>query len=196
MNLSNLDLINSYRETKDNSYLAELIEKNKPLIYKRMQDFKIRWSDFDDAFQGCLERLLSSIDSYDSKKSKFSTFVYMLTTSECIAFIGKSNRTGLVGIKDCWGESLKYNKSGYKPTFMEPSSDPEDVTSDLYWELDELKKVISTLPRHEQSLINRSYNQKMSFVEIGRELGITKQAVYQKILGIQNKLKKKLNNRI
>ena len=72
---------------------------------------------------------------------------------------------------------------------MEPSSDPEDVTSDLYWELDELKKVISTLPRHEQSLINRSYNQKMSFVEIGRELGITKQAVYQKILGIQNKLK-------
>ena len=163
----------------DDSALACILTRYKPLlksaVYKHYNDS----FDYDDMYQEATLGLVKAIKHYDSTKGVFSAFAKLCVESELLSYIRslqkKSNipANNLVELKD---------------ELHMPLSDPQEIYIKRE-EVDNIKaKIKDSLSDFEYSIIHH-YILGKSYEEIADELGVTVKSVDNAIQRIRRKLK-------
>ena len=146
----------------------KLIEDNLKLVYHTVHKYYPAYATDEDIIQCGMLGLCKAADKWDETKSKFSTFACMCVINEIRQeFRRRAKHQGIL--------SLDYevdSEDGEKSSFGNCIASEDKV------ELIDFTIDIQRLSKREQEICEFC-KQGMTFAEIGRKLGISRQAVWK-----------------
>ena len=89
-NTKQTELLISYRESKDNKKLTELMQGCDKLIEVIVSRFDNQYRD--DLIQECRLKILLKLDSFNPGKGKLHSFLSTVLNNHCITYIAKNSR--------------------------------------------------------------------------------------------------------
>ena len=162
-----------------NKSTDELIQENENLVHFVLQrKYPTRAND-DDAIQSGLIGLWKAIQQYEPERNiKFSTYAYRCISNEILTFIRKESRQTQL-------------------TLMPLTDDVEDSNQLPKYDMqqEEQLSLIDALTYtdallDEDKFLLRLYLEGYSVTDVGKILGITKQAVCARMIRIRNTVRK------
>jgi len=148
-------LIEKYRSTKDQSYLATLFERYMTQVYGSCMSYYKNTADAEDAVMEIYEKLVVKILSSDIKY--FKSWLYTVTRNHCLEKLRKtSNRAD--------------KKSQAELMYYDDLVHPDDVDKES--ELGILEGCIEKLENKQKQCVSKFYYDKKSYAEIGKELDL------------------------
>lgn len=124
-NEKTIELLNKYKENKDNSVLEEIIMGNMKLILSVIKKFANRCDNQDDLFQiGCIG-LIKAINNFDTNYNlKFSTYAVPMIIGEIKRYLRDNTPVRISRqIKDLAYKSLKAKEEYMELNNKEPSDE-------------------------------------------------------------------------
>ena len=179
------DLVFNFIQTRDSYSFVELISRHKGIIHGAISKFSaLKEHEREDVYQDSVLRILESIPRFNIGSSKFSTWAYSCAKNASMHQLSENRKRGFL-IKAS-------QQSDTEPiSFLERKG----PTVENFWENDkfldgeELKKARSSLTLDENQLLVWAYDEGLSYPEIGKKLGKSRQAVYSKLIKIYGKLR-------
>ncbi len=148
-------------------------EKYSGLMHYVVSGILENQNDVEECISDICMKVWNSIESYSSKKSKFSTWLTVIARNTALNYLRK--KTG--------HEELNEENAVH--------SSPEDDVLRRE-QAEELKRAISFLSSDEQHIFYRKYYYLQQTAQIAAELGITERSVEGKLYRIRKKLQTKL----
>jgi len=174
--------------SKINSILSELeveiLNEHSGLIYSIAKKFYTR--DLDDLISVGQSELLTSIDSYDSTKSKFSTYVYQRIRN---AMRDELPNHSVINISTYARERKLFMPKYHNIDKLELAHYDNHSTIDRV----KIRNAFKTILGDHYTSILLKYQDGFSFAEIGEEFGIDKRKVEISYWNCMAKLKKNKN---
>lgn len=163
---------------------VEILNEYSGLIYTIAKKFYTR--DFADLISVGQSELLSSIDSYDESKSKFSTYVYQRIRN---AMRDELPSHSVINISTYARERKLFMPKYHNIDKVELAHYDNHSTIDCL----KIRNAFKTILGSHYTDILIKYQEGFSFAEIGEELGIDKRKVENSYWTCMAKLKKNKN---
>lgn len=160
----------------DRDYEGILYSRYYPKVYSRCYSFAKNTDDAFDMTQEILLKALSHLDSFGGN-SKFSTWLYSITTNYCITYTSKKSRR-------------YYDDMNAAHQVLEEGMDEEDYKERVRWEALEsnLDEFLDLLPEEERQLLVLKYRMNYSVKELQKELDLSASAVKMRLLRARIKM--------
>ena len=162
------EIIILYKEGNKEVF-KELIDKYTTPLF----NFTARLTDKDNAqdiVQDVFIKIWKKLDSFDTSKSSFKTWIFTVTKNSIIDFWRKNKIPG--GEKKILSFSDIEN-SNYDFPFSENIKDTEILPDEALSKLEDtefLSKLINNLPENYKTVLILHYQEEMTFMEIGEIL--------------------------
>ena len=165
---------------KLNDEQRKLVEQNHNLIYSAMKDFGIHRKNFDDYYDVAAIGLCKAVICFDISKGTFSTFAYTYIYSELKKQIRDDNALFRKSNKNSVSYDEKISKQEDSNTYAKDILlVDENFEKNLILTLS-FKDKLETISNIDKKIIMLTvcgYTQE----EIGKILGVTKQAIQQRV---------------
>lgn len=177
------ELIEKIRNPESRNYgFNLLVREYQEKIYWHVRQMVIDHDDANDVVQEVFVKVWKNLERFRGD-SKLYTWVYRISTNECLNFLGKKRRKYMVS----WGTAEK-----------ELSNKIDDSA---YIEGDEvqrkLQKALLKLPDKQRLVFNMKYFEEMKYEEIceitGTSVGALKASYHHAVKKIEQSLKDELN---
>ena len=186
------DLVEQYIETKNPDAFTELISRHSRIIYSAISKFEgLKFHEKEDVYQDSVLRILESIPRFNMESSKFSTWVYSCAKNASMHQISENKKRGFL---------LKPTQlnNGDSMSFLEKKGPTVENMwdNDTFLDCKELENARLKLTEDENQLLTWAYDRKISYPDIGKKLGKSRQAVYSSLVKIYKKLRNLLEGRL
>ncbi|MEN8201426.1 MAG: sigma-70 family RNA polymerase sigma factor [Bacteroidota bacterium] len=162
--ISDKDLLDTYRKTSSLEVLGELYARYMHLVYGVSLKYFGDRSDAQDAVMHIFEKLVEDLPRHEVRN--FKSWLYVLTKNHCLMEIRskKSSDQRLEGLK-------------IEQEFMESADElhPMDREDEIIEKA--LKECIEKLKSEQKQCIELFYYQKLCYQEIAEKLGINEKKV-------------------
>ena len=177
--MSDNEIISRINEGKY-EYLQILIDRYMPLILSKAKTFGDFGVDIDDLIAEGIMGVFSAVKSFDTEKSKFSTFVSLCIERAMAGLIRKASRK----------KQIPSNMiTSIYDVELESNDNPEDIYINKE-SFDSLKEnIISGLSDMESKVLSL-FLEGNTYSEIALKLGISAKSVDNSLLRIRNKIKR------
>ena len=156
-NVSDEALIDSFKETGDVSYFAELYRRFVPLVYGLCLNYLANKEEAHDAVMDIFEKLLVKLPQYEI--DNFRTWLYSVAKNHCLQVLRKEKQTVLLKIEDAVMENEDFFTLLDKPRSQE--------------EMAALEHCMKTLPEVQQKSIHFFFIEEKSYADIVALTGFT-----------------------
>ncbi|MDD7986024.1 sigma-70 family RNA polymerase sigma factor [Lentisphaera marina] len=177
----------------DHDAWEEFISFYKAFIYHILQKMNVRSrDDMDDLVQDVLVKLWKGLKTYDKSKSKFRTWISLITKNTVISFFRKKSvRPDLVGVESA---ELENNFTTYSESELEEIFENEWRAYLCTIAYENIQKLFTGNALE----VFKLSQEGMSSGEIAEKLGLTKESVYVLSSRVKSKftseVKKLINN--
>jgi len=153
-----------------------LYSRYYPKVYSRCYSFAKNSDDAFDMTQEILLKALSHLDSFGGN-SKFSTWLYAISTNYCITYTSKKSRRYYDDIKAAH-------------QILEERMDEEDFMERVRWEALEsnLDEFLGLLSEEERQLLVLKYRMNYSVKELQKKFDLSASAVKMRLLRARMKI--------
>ena len=160
----------------DNNCLGILYNRYYSKVYSKCYSFSRNHDDAFDMTQEILLKAISNVSSFGGN-SKFSTWLYSITTNYCISQSSKKS-------KKYYEDIMAANH------ILADRMDEEDFEERLRWEALEsnLDKYLKLLSEEERQLLVLKYRQNYSVKELQKEFDLSASAVKMRLLRARMKM--------
>ena len=174
-NRSDEQLVTEYLRG-DNNSLGELYNRYYSKVYHKCLSFSSNQDDAFDLAQDILMKTFSHIETFKGS-SKFSTWLFAITSNHCISHSAKSK-------KECRLDAC----SAYTLTAYEDSE--EEYNTRCSREEMELNigAYLKQLPQNHRKILELKYLHNYSVKDLQRELGLSMSAVKMRLLRARQKI--------
>lgn len=158
------ELISSYKSGKQESFKDLVVKYTSPLY-----NFVARLTnktDADDIVSEVFIKVWKHLDSFDSTKSSFKTWIFTIAKNASTDFLRKKKSLVFSEISD----SDKENPNSFAENIPDDALLPDAALQKLQ-DSSLLNKLIDNLPFHYKTVIILHYQEEMTFIEISRILG-------------------------
>jgi len=153
--LEDKDLIHKYRETKDQTYLAELFGRYMTQVYGSCMTYYKNTADAEDAVMEIYEKLVKKLLTSDI--TYFKSWLYTVTRNHCLEKLRKiSTHEG--------------KKSEAEVMYYDDLVHPDNVEKEV--ELNQLEGCIDLLETKQRQCVTMFYYDKKSYAEISDKLDL------------------------
>lgn len=159
-------LIKKALEFNDQRAYTELMESYRESLFFMMLKMTNDPIDAEDVTIEAFGKAFKSLDSYTPDYG-FSTWLFKIATNNCIDFLRKKNKNS--AFTDSMSISFEnHDNFGNLQTY---SPDPEEIIINKQ-KKQELRKIVSKLKPHYQTLVELRYFKEYSYEEISKELSL------------------------
>lgn len=167
--------------------LSEMIKKNQGLVMFIAKKYLGKGLDLEDLLQEGYIGLLTAAKSYNKKKSKFSTYAYLMIRSAIIKAIKDTG--SLIRIPAYCNTLQQPNWSNIDNTKQYTTIDDDIVCNNI---LDDICKILDN-DKTDIFIYLSYYMSNKSLRDIASELGISHQSVSEKLSLLHTLVTNKLN---
>lgn len=171
-NLSDLELVSSYKRTSDQKYLAELYARHQHLIFGVCLKYFKNKDDASDAQSEIYELLLKRLPRHNP--DNFKPWLYVVVKNYCFEKLRKQSR-----------DYVKKEEAAVM--YSEQIFHPDDIEDERL--LSMLADCIDKLNEVQKSCIQKFYHGKLDYKSIAENLGISWNKVRSQIQNGRRKLK-------
>lgn len=169
--LSDEELLNKFKSTKDSEYFGVLYSRYIPLVYGVCLKYLNSVENTEDAVMQIFENLLRKINDYEIEQFKY--WLYGVSKNHCLQIIRKNKKTIELDFNDWIMES--------------------DIELDLFDESEEhsryLNECIELLPETQKISVYNFYLKEMSYLEVAECTGYNLKSVKSYIQNGRRNLK-------
>jgi RNA polymerase sigma-70 factor (ECF subfamily) len=158
------ELISSYKSGKQESF-KDLVEKYTSPLYNFIARLTNK-TDADDIVSEVFIKIWKHLDSFDSTKSSFKTWIFTIAKNASTDFLRKKKSLVFSEISD----NDKENSNSFAENIPDEALLPDAALQKLQ-DSSLLNKLIDNLPFHYKTVIILHYQEEMTFIEISRVLG-------------------------
>lgn len=166
------ELLEKYRETKDQKYISELYGRYMQLVFGSCLKYYKNSADAEDAVMEIYEKLV--IKTRSSEIKYFKSWLFTVTRNHCLEKLRKIS-------------TRSEKKNDATLMYYEDVMHPDDVTKDK--EVDILHECIKGLEEKQRKCVDLFYFKKMAYVDIGKELDLKMGQVRSRIQNGRRNLK-------
>lgn len=174
-------LVRGYLEG-DNNCLGELYNRYYGKVYRKCLSFSKNQEDAFDLAQDILMKTFSNIESFKGS-SKFSTWLFAITSNHCISQAVKSKR-----------ECPLHEGTDWNLMAEDPDGDEIEVRKnreDMELNIDDY---LMRLPEIDRKMLELKYFHSYSVKELQREFNLTVSAVKMKLLRARLKMQQMMTD--
>ncbi|MEL6122746.1 MAG: sigma-70 family RNA polymerase sigma factor [Bacteroidota bacterium] len=166
-------LLAKYRETKDQTYLADLYRPYMPLVYGSCLKYFKNEVDAQDAVMDIFEKLTKK--TLTSKVDYFKSWLFVVTRNHCLEKLRQktARRDRQIDAQRVYSENVFH---------------PDSVNREQ--ELQLLQECMGRLETFQQTCINLFYFKKMSYADIATELDLQYNQVRSRIQNGRRNIKR------
>lgn len=158
------ELISSYKSGKQESF-KDLVEKYTSPLYNFIARLTNK-TDADDIVSEVFIKVWKHLDSFESTKSSFKTWIFTIAKNASTDFLRKKKSLVFSEILD----NDKENPNSFAENIPDDALLPDAALQKLQ-DSSLLNKLIDNLPFHYKTVIILHYQEEMTFIEISRVLG-------------------------
>lgn len=170
--LTEQELLQKYRETKDAAYLAQLYEPFMPLVYGSCLKYFKSEADAQDAVMDIYEKLTHKALTHEVEY--FKSWLFVVTRNHCLEKLRKK-------------KSPDQTQSAASFMYSTEVFHPDTINQDA--QVDVLHMCIQRLEAFQKTCIEMFYFKKMSYLEIADHLNINFNQVRSRIQNGRRNLK-------
>jgi len=161
--LEDQDLLDKIRNPETRSYgFNLLVRAYQQKVYWLARKMVIDHDDADDLTQEVFIKIHKAIDSF-REDSQLFTWIYRITTNECLTFLSKKKRRFFLPIEDV---SLELSEK----IDSTPSLSGDEIQK-------KLQKALLTLPDKQRLVFNLKYYEEMPYEEMAAVTGTSEGAL-------------------
>ena len=173
-NYTDEELVSYYLITRQNNYFEQLYERYCHKVHRKCLLFTKDRMQADDLTQDIFLRLLGKLDSY-KQHSKFSTWLYSITTNYCT-------------------DQIRSARSRYQPVLLDNWSTIHQIVDDTETEQVEfsgqhVQKAFLRLPPFEQHLLQKKYQEDWSIRDLAKDTSLTESAIKMRLKRSRDRLR-------
>jgi RNA polymerase sigma factor (sigma-70 family) len=172
--LSDQDLIQLYRETRDTKYIGVFFDRYAHLVYGIALKYFVREDDRKEAVMQVFEKLYEALLQFDI--ANFKSWLYSVAKNQCLMILKKENTVSFndqLQLKNFQQEFMEFEESfslnhGTEINLedklhevIKELNDEQRICVDLFYLQDKSYKEIA-------DATNYSYNQVKSFIQNGK----------------------------
>jgi RNA polymerase sigma factor (sigma-70 family) len=180
--LTDLELIESYRESSDNTYVGILFERYSHLVFCVSMKYLRDEDESKDAVMQIFEKLLKDLLKHDIKN--FKSWLHTVSKNHCLMKL-RNKPKEISGLDYMFVES---------EASAHPSTENGDETVLKESELIHLEKSIVKLDHQQRICIELFYLQQMSYQQVTEQTGFSMNQVKSFIQNGKRNLKNLMNN--
>lgn len=163
--LSDQELLEGYRNKKDQQWLAELFTRYTHLVYGVCMKYLKNPDDASDAVMNIYEKLSSDIHRHQI--IKFSTWLYVISKNHCLMEL--RSRKSVERHHDLWQQEQQLFMESVE--FLHPLDDQQELHEK------QLRLCIEQLKTEQKQCIELFYYQHKCYLEIARTMNIEERKV-------------------
>lgn len=189
--------LEKYIETRDIKYLHSWVEENyvmfKDLASKLKRRYNIKSLSIDDLFSECIIAFYATIDKYEPKISKPTTYIYFAVERAIINKLKFNHahdfeaRVPTLSLDEEIGSGVSSSPLTYAEIISDGTDESTSVMTNIM-----LDKLRSYMASYEDGLTKDVYNlyiQGMTMSDIGRTLGYTKQYISKILKNLEEEIR-------
>ena len=178
--LSDQDLLMRYRQTQDNVWLGELLQRYTLLLYGVSMKYHKNEEDAKDSVQQVFEKVMTEINKYEI--SYFKSWLFMVVKNHCLMKLRNAGQT--VSIPEFGAEQLPH------------PGDEKDHHIEKEKRLNYLEEAMQELNKEQNECITLFFLQKLSYQQISVQTGYSIMQVKSHIQNGKRNLKLLLERRM
>lgn len=178
--LSDQDLLMRYRQTQDNVWLGELLQRYTLLLYGVSMKYLKNEEDAKDSVQQVFEKVMTEINKYEI--SYFKSWLFMVVKNHCLMKLRNAGQT--VSIPEFGAEQLPH------------PGDEKDHHIEKEKRLNYLEEAMQELNKEQNECITLFFLQKLSYQQISVQTGYSIMQVKSHIQNGKRNLKLLLERRM
>ena len=176
--LTDEELIGAILESGTMDLFGELYDRYGNKVYRKTISMVKDLETAKDLTQEILIKAFLSLAKFEGK-SKFSTWLYMVTYNYCIDYIRKQKRINT--------KEQEYQKSGYQDTYHEDENDEVEL---LEMEMGRLSELLEKLSTEDKTMLLMYYQDDMSIKDLQEYFDMGASAIKMRLSRARTKIRK------
>lgn len=186
LNITDIELINSYKEGNQNA-LKILIERYTSPLYNFIARIAHQ-SDAEDILANTFIKVWKNLNNFDIEKSSFKTWIFTIAKNTATDSLRKKRFLLFSEIKNI---NQDENLNSFIDTLPDENPLPSEIIDKLE-DINNLNKVLNEMKEEQKEIMILHYQEDMTFNEISKvlnkPLNTVKSIHYRALLYLRNKL--------